>query len=163
MQHLYLYLLFLLQARSPNAPPTAPPTASAQDDVNLRLLSQQFVDRFTVLLDLWTSQAQLLEEKMKVYIYLCFYMSVLLSTFIFSLSLSPLSPSFLSLSFSLSLSLSPLPFLCPSYLSLQLVTLYLEAYYSCYDKTEREKLTQVRITYCVYVCVYAVLCTEYIE
>lgn len=91
-------------------------------------------------------------------VFTCQYFFQPLFFFFFFLSLFPsltLSP------LSLSLSLSPLPFLCPSSLSLQLVTLYFEAYYSCYDKTEREKLTQVRITYCV--CVYTVLCTEYME
>ncbi|XP_019855372.1 PREDICTED: uncharacterized protein LOC100639594 [Amphimedon queenslandica] len=75
------------EEESDSATAAVPPPQT--DDVDLKLLSQQSVDRFTILLDLWNSQAEFMEEKMK------------------------------------------------------LVTLYLEAYHSCYDKMEREKLTQV--------------------
>lgn len=35
------------------------------DEVNVSILSQQNVDRFAVLLDLWTSEMEFLERKLK--------------------------------------------------------------------------------------------------
>lgn len=36
------------------------------DEVNIPVLSQRNVDRFAVLMDIWTSEAEFLEAKLKV-------------------------------------------------------------------------------------------------
>ena len=49
-----------------SSPSSIQPSSSASHNLDIGAYSHQHVDRFAVLLDLWTEEAQFLQSKMKV-------------------------------------------------------------------------------------------------
>ena len=115
------------------------PSSSASHNLDIAAYSHQHVDRFAVLLDLWTEEAQFLRSKMKV--------RLTDSHVTHELCPTPSHDSHMTHEMCPTPSNESVECRVPPYvrfvLLVQVVNSYLEAYHHVYDAREKQRLAEV--------------------